>query len=184
MPRRSASNASALCRRYAASARTLDREELVNIIGQRALANRPTVIPLSHKGIERVHQALERSQYIGPAPVPLERYNAMIRAQAVGEVLLDEAAVQAAFEGLVVSPAMFDKIGPALNSGQSVFLYGPPGNGKTTIATRMARLSGPRPDLHPLRRLGRWPHHQSLRRIQPHAGGRGLRSDRKHREAS
>jgi hypothetical protein len=64
----------------------------------------------------------------------------MIRAQAVGEVLLDEGDVQAAFEGLVINPQMYDKIGPALCSGQSLFLYGPPGNGKTTIASRMARL--------------------------------------------
>lgn len=118
----------------------LDREELVNIIGAEGFGEQAYRYTLSRKGIERVHQALERSQYVGPAPVPLERYNAMIRTQAVGEVLLDEADVEAAFQGLVVNRAMFDKVGPALNSGRSVFLYGPPGNGKTTIATRMARL--------------------------------------------
>jgi energy-coupling factor transporter ATP-binding protein EcfA2 len=118
----------------------LDREELVNIIGAEGFGEQAYRYTLSRKGSERVHQALERSQYVGPAPVPLERYNAMIRAQAVGEVLLDEADVGAAFQGLVVNRAMFDKVGPALNSGRSVFLYGSPGNGKTTIATRMARL--------------------------------------------
>jgi SpoVK/Ycf46/Vps4 family AAA+-type ATPase len=64
----------------------------------------------------------------------------MIRSQAVGGVLLDESDVKQAFEGLVINPSMFEKIGPAINSGKSVFLYGPPGNGKTTIATRMANL--------------------------------------------
>ena len=48
--------------------------------------------------------------------------------------------VRAAFNGLIVSSDMFDRVGPALMSGQSAFLYGPPGNGKTTIATRMAGL--------------------------------------------
>jgi MoxR-like ATPase len=57
-------------------------------------------------------------------------------------VLLDEATVEAAFDGLVVSQEMLDRVGPAINSGQSVFLYGPPGNGKTTMAERMARLLG------------------------------------------
>jgi energy-coupling factor transporter ATP-binding protein EcfA2 len=118
----------------------LDREELVNIIGAGGFGEQSYRYTISRKGIERVHQALERSQYVGPAPVPLECYNAMIRAQAVGEVQLDAASVEAAFDGLVLNPAMFDKIGPALNSGKSVFLYGPSGNGKTTIATRMARL--------------------------------------------
>jgi predicted ATPase with chaperone activity len=118
----------------------LDREELVNVVGARGFGGQTYRYTITRKGIERVRQALERSQYAGPAPVPLEEYNAMIRAQTVGEVLLDEQDVVAAFEGLVINPAMFDKVGPALNSGRSVFLYGPPGNGKTTIATRMAHL--------------------------------------------
>jgi predicted ATPase with chaperone activity len=118
----------------------LDREELVNVVGAQGFFEQSYRYTTTRKGMERVHQAMERSQYIGPAPVSLERYNAMVRAQAVGDIGLDERAVQSAFEGLVVSPDMFDRIGPALNSGRSVFLYGPPGNGKTTIATRMARL--------------------------------------------
>ncbi len=112
----------------------LDRERLVTITGAEGFGEQAYRYTLSQKGSERVHQALERSQYLGPAPVPLERYNAMIRTQAVGEILLDEATVRSALEGLVVNPATFDKIGPALNSGQSVFLYGPSGNGKTASA--------------------------------------------------
>jgi predicted ATPase with chaperone activity len=118
----------------------LDREEMVNIIGAEGFGELGYHYTIARKGIERVHQIMERNQYVGPAPVPLEQYNAMIRTQAVGEVMLEEAEVKAAFEGLVIEPAMFDKIGPALMSGQSLFLYGPPGNGKTTIATRMAGL--------------------------------------------
>jgi predicted ATPase with chaperone activity len=118
----------------------LDREELVNIIGARGFGEQAYRYTISRKGIERTRQAMDHNQYLGPAPVPLPRYNAMMRAQAVGEIRLDEAAVKPAFDGLVIDPAMLDKVGPALNSGMSVFLYGPPGNGKTTIATRMARL--------------------------------------------
>jgi predicted ATPase with chaperone activity len=118
----------------------LDREELVNIVGAEGFGERAYRYTIARKGIERVHQVMERNQYVGPAPVPLEQYNAMISAQAVGEVILAEDEVKAAFDGLVIDPAMFDKIGPALMSGQSLFLYGPPGNGKTTIAGRMARL--------------------------------------------
>jgi hypothetical protein len=91
----------------------LDREEMVNIIGAEGCGERAYRYTITRKGIERVHQVLERNQYVGPAPVPLEHYYAMIRAQAVGEVSLEEAEVQAAFEGLVIDPNMFDKIGPA-----------------------------------------------------------------------
>jgi predicted ATPase with chaperone activity len=120
----------------------LDREELVNIIGAEGFGAQAYRYTISNKGIARARQAMEHNQYVGPAPVPLERYNAMIRAQAIGEVLLDEADVEAAFEGLVISQEMLDRVGPAINSGQSIFIYGPPGNGKTTMATRMARLLG------------------------------------------
>ncbi len=120
----------------------LDREELVNIVGSEGFGAQAYRYTISNRGIARARQAMEHNQYIGPAPVPLERYNAMIRVQAIGEVMLDETAVRAAFEGLVISQDMFDRVGPAINSGQSIFLYGPPGNGKTTIATRMAQLLG------------------------------------------
>jgi len=118
----------------------LDREELVNIVGAEGFGERGYRYTIARKGIERVHQVMDRNKYLGPAPVPLEQYNDMIRAQAVSEVVLEEAEVIAGFEGLVIDPRVFDMIGPALMSGQSLFLYGPPGNGKTTIATRMAKL--------------------------------------------
>ena len=118
----------------------LKRQQLINVIGVAGLGERGYRYTILSKGIERVHEALERNQYVGPAPVPLERYNAMVRAQAVDEVLFDEAAIAAAFEGLVVNQAMLDKIGAAVNSGKSIFLYGPLGDGKTTAATRIARL--------------------------------------------
>ena len=66
----------------------LDREELVNIIGAGGFGEQAYRYTISRKGIERVYQNLERSQWMGPAPVPLERYNAMMRAQAVGEVFV------------------------------------------------------------------------------------------------
>ena len=118
----------------------LDREELVSVVGAEGFGERGYRYTIARKGIERVHQVMDRNKYLGPAPVPLEWYNHMIRAQKVGEVVLEEAEVMAGFEGLVIDPSVFDKIGPALMSGQSLFLYGPPGNGKTTIATRMAKL--------------------------------------------
>jgi len=118
----------------------LDREEFVTVVGAQGFGEQAFRYSVTRMGIEAVHQVLERSQYLGPAPVPLDHYSDMIRAQAIGDVQLTEAEVQSAFDGLIVSSEMFDRIGPALISGQSAFLYGPPGNGKTTIATRMAGL--------------------------------------------
>ena len=118
----------------------LDREELVNIVGAEGFGERSYRYTISRKGVERVYQVMERNRYVGPAPVPLERYSAMLRAQAAREVVLEEAEVRAAFQGLVIDPTILDRLGPALMSGQSLFLYGPAGNGKTVMASRMARL--------------------------------------------
>ena len=118
----------------------LDREQVTNITGSGGFAAQSYNYVLSANGVVRARAALERSTYVGPAPVPLERYNLMIRAQALKGLTLREEDVKKGFEGLAINPAMFDKIGPALNSGRSIFLYGPPGNGKTTIATRMSKM--------------------------------------------
>jgi hypothetical protein len=120
----------------------LDREELVGISGGTGTSERNFRYVLSRKGLERVRDALSQNGYAGPAPVPVAIYNRTIRMQGLGGIRIQEEEVKSAYDGLVINAAMFDKIGPALNSGRSVFLYGPPGNGKTTIAKGMARLLG------------------------------------------
>src|SRR5262245_63529534 len=66
----------------------------------------------------------------------------MVKRQAMGELVVDARTVRDAFSGLVVNDRMLDKIGPAANSARSLFLYGPPGNGKTTIAEGIANMLG------------------------------------------
>jgi hypothetical protein len=94
---------------------------------------------ITSKGIERANEAIQRSGYVGPCPVPLSTYNHMVRAQyASPDCSLTE--VKQAFADMVLSEATMEKIGPAVNSAKSCFLYGPPGNGKTSIAERMCNL--------------------------------------------
>ena len=85
-------------------------------------------------GIARAREALERSQYAGPAPVPLKTYNESILRQSKGRPTVISRNLQQALSDLVISERIFQRLGPAINSGTSIFLYGPPGNGKTTIA--------------------------------------------------
>ena len=85
-------------------------------------------------GIARAREALDRSQYAGPAPVPLQVYNDAIRRQSRGRTNLAHRAIRHALSHLVLSEKTFQRIGPAVNSGTSIFLFGPPGNGKTSIA--------------------------------------------------
>ncbi len=72
--------------------------------------------------------------YVGPAPVPLEDYIEQTYRQAVTGITVSPEILRAAFSHLVVSDALFNAIGPAIVSGRSVFIYGPPGNGKTAMA--------------------------------------------------
>ncbi len=121
----------------------LKLEEYVDIIGtQGGFSERAFQYVIANKGRLKVNEVLERSQYAGPAPVPLDAYVAMVHRQAVGDMVVDARTVRAAFSHLVVSERMLDKIGPAANSARSLFLYGPPGNGKTTIAEGIANMLG------------------------------------------
>ncbi|MEJ2733678.1 MAG: ATP-binding protein [Anaerolineae bacterium] len=118
----------------------LKREEYVEVTGTKGFGERGFQWMISGKGGERAVQALERDQYIGPAPVSLERYNEMVLRQTVGELVVRPEDVQRALSHLVVAPRFINKIGPAVNSGRSFFLYGPPGNGKTVIAKSIVRM--------------------------------------------
>jgi predicted ATPase with chaperone activity len=121
----------------------LKLEEYVDIIGaQGGFSERAFQYVIATKGRLKVNEVLDRSQYAGPAPVTLNEYIAMVKRQAMGELVVDSRTVRDAFGGLVVNERMLDKIGPAANSARSLFLYGPPGNGKTTIAEGIANMLG------------------------------------------
>jgi predicted ATPase with chaperone activity len=121
----------------------LKLEEYVDIIGaQGGFSERAFQYVVATKGRVKVHEVLDRSQYAGPAPVTLEAYVAMVKRQAMGELVVNAQTVREAFSSLVVNERMLDKIGPAANSARSLFLYGPPGNGKTTIAEGIANMLG------------------------------------------
>ena len=92
-------------------------------------------------GIARAREALERSQYAGHAPVPFDVYNDSIRRQKSGHLTVTTRTMRQILSQLVISEASFQRLGPALNSGTSIFLYGPPGNGKTSIARAFGNLA-------------------------------------------
>ena len=118
----------------------LKREEYVEISGSKGFGERGYQWVITGKGSERAVQALERDQYVGPAPVPLSRYNEMVLKQTMGNLKVRADDVQKALAHLVLPAELINRIGPAVNSGRSLFLYGPPGNGKTVIAKSIIRM--------------------------------------------
>jgi hypothetical protein len=93
-------------------------------------------------GRDRALRFLDTCSYIGPAPVPLAQYNSYVLAQAASRGYMDRQRIGSGFDGLVVNPDMFEQLGPAANSNKSIFLYGPPGNGKTVLAQGLGRSLG------------------------------------------
>ena len=83
---------------------------------------------------------MERSQYIGPAPVPIHQYIRAIELQTQDRSSIPADKVEASLEELILPEDFHRRIGPAVNSGSSMFLYGPSGNGKTTIARAIASI--------------------------------------------
>lgn len=95
---------------------------------------------LTEAGRNAAREALEQSLYLGPAPISLAAYREQIEKQRITNEMLDEKTLRGGFAGLVVPDHMFRRLLPAINAGRSVLLYGPPGNGKTTLSTRIAAL--------------------------------------------
>lgn len=118
------------------------RDHIFEIAGQKSLVESGYRYTLAPKGRVRADEALRRSWYRGPLPVPLDDYVNAIKAQTVGEITIRREALRAAFSDLVISDSFLDRIGPAVNAGASIFLYGAPGNGKTAIAERITAMIG------------------------------------------
>lgn len=113
--------------------------KLVEVLAGATITSRPRVA-LTAAGREWAQQAFEQNAYVGPAPVPLADYIARIKRQAIGDERVPPEAVAKALAGLVTSEDLVSQVGPAVNSGRPILLYGPPGNGKTSVAERIGSV--------------------------------------------
>jgi predicted ATPase with chaperone activity len=112
----------------------LKNEKCIEVLGGDLIGRISYRFNLTDIGRRRAQEALDQCAYIGPAPVPLEDYVEQTYRQAVTAIDVSPEAIRAAFSHLVISEELFNAVGPAIVSGKSVFIYGPPGNGKTSIA--------------------------------------------------
>ncbi len=106
-----------------------------------AMAN-DYVYQLTELGRERAKKFAEHCTYFGAAPVPLEHYIHSVKKQTLADQHPTEEDLHRAFEDLLIEKSMLVRLGPAINSGRGLFLYGAPGNGKTSIAERITKAFG------------------------------------------
>ena len=97
---------------------------------------------LTERGRSSAQDSLARGGYMGPAPVPLDAYSQIVREQSVHDRMVTRELMRAAFSDVVLDSEMIDRLGPALNSGKAIFVYGEAGTGKTYITQRLSRLVG------------------------------------------
>lgn len=118
----------------------LRREQMCEVKGSSSLRAGTYIYVITDKGSMRARDQLERLNYVGPAPVTWDQYVEAIQAQGTRRLRVNQSLMKKALSHLVLEPKVFEKIGPAVNSGRSLFLYGPPGNGKTTIGESIGRM--------------------------------------------
>ncbi len=117
-------------------------EHLIEVRGAGASGAANYRYALTDLGRERARQFLGLNQYVGPAPVSLDAYAGQIHVQAASRSVIDRDRLRNGFAHLVVDDSLLEQLGPAVNGGKAIFLYGPPGNGKTVLADGIGRSLG------------------------------------------
>jgi hypothetical protein len=116
--------------------RHLQKEQLCDT---RAMVGEDYEISLSSRGRQMAEVALRKTQYAGPAPVPLTEYNRGVSEQGI-RLMVTPASLKSALGDLVVPEDVINQLGAALVSGGAILLYGSTGNGKTSLAERLYRI--------------------------------------------
>ena len=115
----------------------LRTEQLCQVTG---LSGQIPDLAITSQGRARAQELLAQNQYTGPAPIPLASYVEQVRKQSVSKIDVHPVDVKRAFAHLVLGEETLWQLGTALNSGAAIFLYGPSGAGKTTIAETLSRV--------------------------------------------
>jgi predicted ATPase with chaperone activity len=118
----------------------LKQQQMAEVVGSSGMGEQLYQYSLSAKGLEKAEEALSRNQYIGPAPVPFETYLEVLRQQSIRNMRVTPEIVEMATSNLVLSESVGQALGPAVNSGRSMLLYGGSGNGKSTITGAIGRM--------------------------------------------
>ena len=120
------------------------KQTLVDIVGQKGNTGDASFVYAVKppKGTAALQDALDKTTYVGPAPVPFTDYVESVLAQTIKKFVVTRRSIRKAFEDLIITDESFNEIGPAINSATSIFFFGYPGNGKTSIAERITRLMG------------------------------------------
>src|SRR5205823_6322667 len=112
----------------------LKRDKCLEVTGGDLIGRVSYRFTLTELGRRRSQDAMRMCAYVGPAPVPLEDYVEQTYRQAVTGITVSPETLRGSFGHLVIPDEMFNAIGPSIVSGKSIFIYGPPGNGKTSMA--------------------------------------------------
>jgi len=118
----------------------LRREKFVEVKGATEYARSSYNFTITGPGKKRASELLDICRYIGPAPVTLYEYKKMIELQTIKNIVVSEESVKNAFSHLILSERLLRRLGPAISSGKAIFIYGPAGNGKTTIAETIGKV--------------------------------------------
>ncbi len=121
---------------------SLQQRRLVEVRSTSGPSRGGYTFDLTGGGRDRAREALASSQYVGPAPVPLDQYRTWVEKQSIRNVHVTKEVIRDGFQRMVLSEAIHDMLGPAINSAKSLFLYGAPGNGKTMVAETISQMLG------------------------------------------
>jgi len=116
------------------------KRHLLRALGSRSPDSYSSGYALTDEGMRLAKEALQHSQYTGPAPVTLESFVRQAALQKITNVMVTYDKIREALAELTIADDFILKIGPALNSDRAILLYGPPGNGKTSIALSFANI--------------------------------------------
>jgi len=97
---------------------------------------------LTEEGRKRAQQALAQSEYYGAMPVPLDQYGVQITKQSIRKIKITRDQLLGAMGDLVLPENLLSSLGPAVTSGRSILMYGPPGNGKSSISNGIRDAMG------------------------------------------